>query len=340
MPTIKEIARKAGVSIGTVDRVIHNRGRVSPETEIRVRKAIKDLDYKPNLFARNLKLSRTFHFGIIMPRPDQDCHYWELPCKGINRACEELSAYRIEVKYYYFDRFSPASFFKACSQLEQAKTDGILLAPVLTEAATSFISTIKIPFVFFDTFVPGADCLACIRQDSYLSGRLSARLMEMLVGKKGELAVLKMMPADYHIDERVRGFREYYSNHRDITVNLHHCAAEYEPEPFKQLMDSMIKEPPAGLFVTNALTFHTVRHLKYRNLECQTHIIGYDLIRDNVACLKENTIDFIISQQPERQGYEGIYTLYRHIVLKHSVSPNIMMPIDIITRENVDYYQG
>ena len=72
MSTIKSIAERAGVSIGTVDRVIHNRGHVSQEAEMRVKQAIEELNYIPNFFARQLKLSKTFRFGILMPKLSQD----------------------------------------------------------------------------------------------------------------------------------------------------------------------------------------------------------------------------------------------------------------------------
>ena len=56
--TIKKIAELAGVSIGTVDRVINNRGRVSPAVEARVRSIIQEIGYTPNLMAKSLSLKR------------------------------------------------------------------------------------------------------------------------------------------------------------------------------------------------------------------------------------------------------------------------------------------
>ena len=64
MATIKEIAELAKVSIGTVDRVIHNRGRVSKETEKKIKAIIDELNYQPNFFAKNLKLSKEFNFNL------------------------------------------------------------------------------------------------------------------------------------------------------------------------------------------------------------------------------------------------------------------------------------
>jgi len=94
-----------------------------------------------------------------------------------------------------------------------------------------------------------------------------------------------------------------------------------------------------GIFVTNVCVHYFAgyiqRNVKYRKIG----LIGYDLIDRNIDYLKVNLIDFLISQKPDRQGYEGIYTLYRYVVLKEKIQKNVTMPIDIIIKDNVLYYE-
>ena len=66
MPTIKEIARRAKVSIGTVSNVINNSAVVSPRRRERVLAAIRELDYHPNHVARSLKVERTRMLGMVI----------------------------------------------------------------------------------------------------------------------------------------------------------------------------------------------------------------------------------------------------------------------------------
>ena len=67
MATIKEIAERAGVSRGTVDRVLNNRGAVCAETEERIRAIIKELDYKPNKAGMALAAQKKkYLIGIIL----------------------------------------------------------------------------------------------------------------------------------------------------------------------------------------------------------------------------------------------------------------------------------
>ena len=67
MPTIKEVADLAGVSVGTVSHVITGSVPVSDPLRIKVQAAIRELDYHPNHVARSLKTSRTRTLGIIVP---------------------------------------------------------------------------------------------------------------------------------------------------------------------------------------------------------------------------------------------------------------------------------
>jgi len=83
--TVKEIAHLAGVSIGTVDRVLHDRGEVSVETKAKVHAIIASRGYEPNILARQLARNKVYTFRAILPRADQDSGYWSLCLAGIRR---------------------------------------------------------------------------------------------------------------------------------------------------------------------------------------------------------------------------------------------------------------
>ena len=95
-----------------------------------------------------------------------------------------------------------------------------------------------------------------------------------------------------------------------------------------------------GVFVTNANTHKIAAQIEELELEGKVHLIGYDLVEENVPYLRDDVIDFLISQRPDVQAYQGINALYRHIVLKEPVSEKINMQIDIVAKENIDHYQG
>ena len=85
---LTDIARLANVSVGTVDRVIHNRGRVSEENIRRVKEIMEQVGYRPNLIARSLAVKKPCHLVALIPdfRPGD---YWSAMEYGIRRAEEE-----------------------------------------------------------------------------------------------------------------------------------------------------------------------------------------------------------------------------------------------------------
>ena len=76
----------SGVSTGTVDRILHNRGKVSEEAQKKVEKVLKEIDYHPNLIARSLALKKNYHFITLTPSFAKG-EYWDKLCEGIDKAC-------------------------------------------------------------------------------------------------------------------------------------------------------------------------------------------------------------------------------------------------------------
>jgi len=342
--SLKDIAARAKVSIGTVDRVLHNRGRVSEETRTRVQRIVQELSYRPNIHARNLSLDKIYRFAVIMPRFSQDSEYWRFPAKGIDKACRELEMYKVSADYFLFDRYSNTSFGRAFRDALRSKPDGLLIAPVLSKKAEELIPTIPqgLPYVFFDSTIPGTDCLTFIGQDPFQSGLLAASLLQSIAGKEGNIAVVKVMPDDFHINERIRGFFTGVEDSKKMILHQFEVDSHRGEAAFVEVVGRIVKEltPLKGIFVSNAWTHSVARSVQATSAANGMTIIGYDLVPKNLQCLEQGLIGFLISQCPSTQGYEGIYCLYEHVVLRQKVKHTIMVPIDILTKNNVKYYQG
>lgn len=344
MPTIKDIAQLANVSIGTVDRVLHNRGFVSPETQSKVEWAIKKLNYTPNIYARQLKLAKKYKFGVLMPKVDQDAGYWNQAAMGIRKAGKELEPYKIKVKFFHFNRYSETSFCRKFSLMLSENLDGYLIAPILGDQCKVLVSRIleKTPYIFFDSDLPNTKRLTFIGQDPFKSGMLAGKLMHLLIDEQGDIAVIRILPEDYHINLRSEGFQSYFSeNGLNHSIKVYDWQEKRNLDEINILFDEILIEKPnlKGIFMTNALTFLVASYIQSKNLQNKIRIIGYDLVEKNVSYLKNSIIDFLISQSPITQGYQGIMLLYQKIVLNHNIEDRIMMPIDIVTKENVEFYK-
>ncbi len=342
--SIIDIALKAGVSIGTVDRVLHNRGRVSEETKSRIQSLIKKNNYIPNVFASNLSRSREVRFGVVFPKRNQDSNYWILPMKGIQKASKELETYNVQIKYYHFDRYSEKSFERALQHASKDRLEGLLIAPILKNVAEEMIPKFcySRPCVFIDSDVPGIPHLSTIIQDPYRSGILAANLMKKMIAESGTIVIAEIVPGDFHIDERIRGFREGIEEDRRFRLVLYKIESHKGENEFRSSSEKILGENSdlRGIFVSNAWTHPIARHVRSLTKPKEIMIVGYDLVEENKKCLIDGGIDVIISQRPEMQSYEGIHSLFRHTVLRARVDKKIMVPLDVLTKDNVDYYQS
>ena len=336
---MKHIAAMAGVSVMTVSRVVNGKPGVSQETRQRILKLIREFNYISDPIATSLQKQETSTFGIIMPLSHQNDSYWELSLAGMEAAVREVSHFNINLRYYQYDRYLEDSYVKSYTRAIYDNNDGLLIAPVLSRLAEDHFKAEppQVPYVLFDADIPDCEKLSFIGQDSYAGGMTAGKLMSILVQSSGELAVIKIAPADYHINVRAAGFQSYFDDHPLIDIQTYNLPNLEVVDVFDKLVIRMIDENRdlKGIFVPNASTYHFAHALSSLNLPERIFLIGYDLIRENISCLQQGSIDFIINQQPIRQGYEGIMALYNQIILKKTIQREKLLPVEIVTRENL-----
>lgn len=339
--TVHEIAALAGVSIGTVDRVLHRRGRVSEATKARIEAIIEKYQFTPNPIARSLKRNRPYRFCALIPRRDQDAGYWGQILAGIERAAGELKPLGVETEIAEFDRGDFAAFKKNAAAVIAQKYDGLLFAPIMPERTRPFVEKIsveKIPLVFVDSELPGIDPLCVIAQDPFKGGYLAGRLFHLFAGTvTAPVAVLDAHGEDYHITRRRDGFL-CYAKERGFPVVVREYS-DYEGSEISvdEIVRFLEKQPLlSGIFITNCMVHRVAEAAaKLGKREHDFFLAGYDLIPKNQRLLAEGRIDAIISQRPEEQGREALLTLFRSVVLGQTVDARREMPLDVYIKENV-----
>src|SRR6266540_3863971 len=103
--TIRDIARHAKVSAGTVDRVIHNRGKVSADKKMKIEAAVKELNFNPNLLARALSLRNQFTVCSLFPQSFSGKEYWHLPDHGAKQAANSFKDFGFFLETFYYSLF-------------------------------------------------------------------------------------------------------------------------------------------------------------------------------------------------------------------------------------------
>lgn len=339
---VKEIARRANVSIATVDRVIHNRTGVSEKTRKKINAIIAELDYQPNIMASRLASRKTIRLAILIPSVSPETDFWEAPLRGVQRAENEIRQYGVKVDFYFFDLNDKSSFTNQAKRILNDGTDGILLSPSFIEESEQFSNLCKaqgVPFIYVDSTIPGQHNLSYIGPHLFKSGYLGGQLITFGLGVKAGKILIANISRDKDNLPIADGFESYFKDHQlsneIIRVNI--TETDY-PSVSNHLSKVRINHPDlAAIFVTNSRVFTVATYLE-NNVKEKVFLLGYDFLKENVNHLKKGTIDFLICHKPEEQWYKGVMNLYQTLVFSTQIEKEYLMPIDIVTKENYEFY--
>jgi len=345
---IKDISVLAGVSPGTVDRVIHNRGEVSVESRAKVEKVLEEINYpyKQNSTLEEIDNTRKFNLLVILPQHSVG-DYWASIEKGINDAVHDFGNVKLKIKYLYYDQFDLYSCRHTFSQCLDLKCDGVIIGPSFYDETVLFSSQLfmkGIPYIFVDTYVNNTKPLAFFGPHSFQTGAVQAKLLTTILepGKDIVLFQAKRVGDETSVQSLTRsyGFISYLKEHApEVKV----YTAQYDNTEKKHSWAMMDDFFNSHKNVGGAIVFDTRAHiiseyLKARNMK-NLKLIGYGTDKKNIADLKEGYISFLISERPEYQGHIAVRTILEYLLHNKKISKvENYTPIDILIKETIDFY--
>ena len=344
---IKDIAERAGVSVGTVDRVLHKRPNVSKPAKEKVEKALKEMNYQPNVYASALAYNKSYLFDVLLPQHESEA-YWEEVEHGIKKAIDMRRDFHIDVRLIYYERFNNEAFVKRYQECLESNPQGVIIVPVdidVTRGFTDKLHERQIPFILLDSYMPDLKPLSFFGQDSFCSGYFAARMLMLLASKEKEIMLLKRIKdgrvtSKQQVNREV-GFRHYMHDHfpsvkiTELCLPFNGTRSEFDT----MLKDFFASHPDIHHCITLNSKAHVVGEYLLRNNMRDIQIMGYDMVAKNAECLRQGSISFLIAQHGYQQGFSCVDTLFKAIVLKKKVQPVNYMPIELLTKENVDFYR-
>lgn len=340
---IVDIAKMAGVSVGTVDRVIHNRGRVSAVNYNRVMSVLKKVDYHPNMVARSLASKKIYHIVVIIPSYAAG-EYWEYISRGVDRAVEDFRQYHVDVTKLYFDQFNEASFEALMNDIKLDEVDGVLLGTLFYDLVCNFSKELDkrgIPYVYVDSDIPGEKRMSFIGTDSLVGGQIAARILFKNIERNADLLIARIVHTGAESTQaknRLSGFNNYLTS-IDYTGNIYRIdltlldnGRNYE------VLDSLLQKHPniKAAVIFNSKAYIVGEYLRSRERK-DIFLVGYDLIEKNAQLLEDGYIEALIDQRPGMQGYMGVKLLCERLILGGEVKKNNFLPIDILIKENYKF---
>lgn len=348
---IKEIAKHAGVSPGTVDRVLHERGNVSEKSKEKILKAIEELDYKPNVMASILASNKYYRFATFLPDPSED-EFWEQPDAGVNAAAAYISDYHTQVDKFFFSDGKHREFLRKGCEILTENYNGFLFSPSFTNESYELLKLCEernIPYVQINNFLNQDDpgFISYIGQDSYGSGLLAGKLLNFGLQEGQDALIIHLENivgnAD-HLVKKEKGFRDFFKNHPARKINV--VQASFGDIEDKEALMCFLESLKAkysnigGIFISTSRIHAIMESLETVFDMQKIKTVAFDLIESNLRLLENEQVDFLINQNPQKQGYLGLISLFQHVVIKNPQSKLQLLPLDIVMKENYGYYSG
>lgn len=278
--TIRDVAKRAGVGIATVSRVLNGNPSVSEETRQRVLQAIEELNYTPNPIARRLSTGRTWTVGVLVP-------FFTLPefvkrLQGIQHALAE-SAYDLVL----FNIENPAQRDKYFLDLSRNnRVDGLLILSLVPgEGQVSAFEEAGIPLVLVDAVHPD---LSRVTVDHVKGGELAA---EHLIALGHRRIAFVGSPADddpFHFAAPHQCFQGYRRALDAAGIPLreeYHLRGAYGRENAREMGRALLSldEPPSAVFAasdTQAIGVMEAARERGLRVPEDLSVVGYGDLRD------------------------------------------------------------
>lgn len=346
--TIRDIAKEAGVSIGTVDRVLHDRGEVAAATRDKILELAEEFNYKPNAYARALTSRRVYTLAVLLPAADDDEIYWAGHLAGIRSQAQALEEYGLKVSVTHFALNNESDFSNQANNIIDAQPDGVIFAPIFKKESQLFaiqLDALDIPYLFIDTYIDDTNCVGFIGEDAFQSGRVAASIIDFGLSPERDILMVniaKDLENTQHLTSRNQGFLSYFLDEgrnagMRISIEIPTTDAQTVNEKLQKILDS--NSNIGAIWVSGAKTYVIARYLETVNRR-DIILVGYEVYNNNTEYLCRNFIKYLIAQQPAEQGAKTIQTMYNFLTEHTRPLKLEYQKVEIVNSENVRFFIG
>ncbi|NLX65133.1 MAG: substrate-binding domain-containing protein [Clostridiaceae bacterium] len=344
MATIKQIANLAGVSRGTVDRVLNNRGTVNPETAAKVREIAALLNYTPNKLAKTLATKkRNIKFGYILFSSTNENPFFDDVVDGIGKKSKELKEYGITVDTCFSELRDPSNQVKLMEQLVDSGINGLAITPINHPDVARKIKELSekgIPVVTVNTDIENSGRLAYVGSNYLESGKTAGGLLRLITGGKANVGVIVGSMNILCHSERVKGFKQALEEYgSEISINIVDIVENYDDDIISfEVTKALLEKHPEinALYLASAGVYGACRAVKSLNLDKKLKIISFDSVPTTKMLIEDGTIDATITQQPHVQGSKPLSILFDYLVLNIPPKTDRFYTVhEIKIRENI-----
>lgn len=343
-PTLQAVADKAGVSRGTVDRVLNNRTNVSAEVFERVTKALEETGYLSlkELHLQNLQKQAAMpetKLGVLLP--NWTGHFRSEILRGVDAAREDLEDLNVRIFVEECQTDVPQEALDLLDRLLEQGARGIALCAPDVPAIRARISELdeqNIPVVTFNSDLTECERICFVGQDYRKSGRIAAELICKCIPRDGRvLAVIGNHEFEGH-RSRLHGFKERFRelHFSDSQMDVIESYNDYQIT-YRKVLD-YLKEYPGlhAVYMANRSVSGCTEAVKEAGKKGEVRVVCHDLAQSTKILLQDGSVDFTITQNLCRQGYLPLIFLRDYLQKNRLPTKEESQPeISIICSQNM-----
>lgn len=336
-PTLSDVARCAGVSYATADRVVNKRGGVAEKSVRCVLKAIRDLGYVRNVAAANLSQSRSYRFGFVIPVGTNA--FFEHVRAILTEAQARLLPERINLQVEGVEAFDPAALRTCLEAFAADDIDGIALVGSDGEGVQDAISDLRargVGVLTLITDVTGGNRDAYIGIDNVVAGQTAGRMIALAHGGRGG----RVLPVAGSL-----GARDHAERLAGMTQTLETAGASFsvaeniegfdQHDIVEQKLRAVLAADPEITAIYNAGAGNAglVRVLETLGTE-RPIVVLHELVAHSRRALEKNLVDIVIDQRPDEEIARALRNLRRLADRRDIADPDPIVPA-IYVKENL-----
>lgn len=336
--TIKKIAELAGVSPGTVDRALYNRGRVKPEVADRIKQIAQSLNYVPNKAARTLSISKKNHKIAVILHTDNN-PFFSLVIKGIEKATIEAQNSGIPVTLFPGKNFDASYQLSLIDKAIEEGYSAIIIVPIENELIKEKLNILyesNFPVFLLTNIISKTNYKEYIGCDYYKAGNLMAGITGLIASEQ-DRSILFITPSFRMMGHRLR-FSGFIENTRiqqgHFKTSILEIKSEDTIEIYKQCITTFESNTPDIIIVTGGqLESGVLKAITDRDLKSK--IFVFDCTEKVESLIKENVVTACIDQRAQSQGYDSVMSALNSIITyDYPENKNRYLQLSIILKES------
>ena len=338
-PTVNDIARVAGVSLATVDRVLNGRRGVRMLTIEKVNRAIDELGYVRDTAAANLARQKTYRFVFVLP--DWKGQFLASLEQGIAETVDNARQNRTEIRTIRVPNHNHIEFARTMAELDESEIDGLAIMANETPFVRDAIANLKrrgVPVVSLVSDQPNSDRDHFVGIDNVAAGRTAGTLLGRFTGgRSGKVLVVITTKQSRDMIERRLGFDEVVKAHFPAITPLPSVEGQEDPNHTEAVTRRALEENPdtVGIYSVGASVLAIARAIEAAELPTRPVLIDHELTENSAALLRDGVIDAVITQNPGHLARSALRVLRAKCDQTPVIKSQETIRIDIVIRENL-----